>query len=127
MPYASQVFRRLNDWLAQFENPVLIAHNGFRFDAPILISSMIRYKLYDQFRARVSHFGDTLGELKAVLPDGVRSGCKNFPRNTIFLREVSAILSGIRVLKSDQGFQFEAFSSLAGQISSISEILLKYP
>ena len=78
VPYASQVFRRLNDWLAQFKNPVLIAHNGFRFDAPILISSMIRYKLYDQFRARVSHFGDTLGELKAVLPDGVRSGATNF-------------------------------------------------
>ena len=70
--YANQVFEDFVRWIGQFKNPVLIGHNGFKFDAPILISSLIRYNLFTQFRAKVTHFGDTLGELKRALPDGVR-------------------------------------------------------
>merc|ERR1719494_655639 len=62
------VLSDLIKWLRQFHQPVLIAHNGFRFDAAFLIVAMVRSKLYDDFSETVAYFGDTIPELKEVLP-----------------------------------------------------------
>jgi len=65
---AHDVLTDLIEWLRRFPQPVLIAHNGFRFDAPFLIAAMMRNKLYDDFNETVAYFGDTIPELKEVLP-----------------------------------------------------------
>merc|ERR1711935_1154665 len=65
---AHDVLTDLIEWLRRFPQPVLTAHNGFRFDAPFLIAAMMRNKLYDDFNETVAYFGDTIPELKEVLP-----------------------------------------------------------
>ena len=64
---AHEVFSELITWLRGFKNPVLIAHNGFRFDAPWLVESLKNENLYTEFEKTVAFFGDTLPELKDVV------------------------------------------------------------
>ena len=59
------VFKEFVVWLKKFENPVLIGHNGFRFDAPVIIRSMIRFGLFADFKDACKLFGDTLVPMKA--------------------------------------------------------------
>ena len=59
------VFKEFIVWLKKFENPVLIGHNGFRFDAPVIIRSMIRFGLFADFKDACKLFGDTLVPMKA--------------------------------------------------------------
>ena len=59
------VFKEFIVWLRKFENPVLIGHNGFRFDAPVVIRSMIRFGLFGDFKDACKLFGDTLVPMKA--------------------------------------------------------------
>ena len=59
------VFKEFIVWLKKFENPVLIGHNGFRFDAPVTIRSMIRFGLFSEFKDACKLFGDTLVPMKA--------------------------------------------------------------
>ena len=59
------VFKEFIVWLKKFENPVLIGHNGFRFDAPVVIRSMIRFGLFGDFKDACKLFGDTLVPMKA--------------------------------------------------------------
>lgn len=48
---------------------VLVAHNGYRFDFPILLSEIQRrpksFNFYNLFELRL-HFADTLGHLRQV-------------------------------------------------------------
>ena len=59
------VFKEFIVWLQKFENPVLIGHNGFRFDAPVIIRSMIRFGLFGDFKDACKLFGDTLVPMKS--------------------------------------------------------------
>ena len=59
------VFKEFIVWLQKFENPVLIGHNGFRFDAPVIIRSMIRFGLFGDFKDACKLFGDTLIPMKS--------------------------------------------------------------
>lgn len=68
VPLLHDVLGKLINWLRQFHQPVLIAHNCFKFDAPFLLAATLHAKLYDEFSAVVSIFGDTLPELAKVLP-----------------------------------------------------------
>ena len=58
------VFKEFVVWLKKFQNPVLIGHNGFRFDAPVIIRSMIRFGLFADFKDACKLFGDTLVPMK---------------------------------------------------------------
>jgi len=59
------VFKEFIVWLQKFENPILIGHNGFRFDAPVIIRSMIRFGLFGDFKNACNLFGDTLVPMKS--------------------------------------------------------------
>ena len=59
------VFKEFIVWLKKFENQVLIGHNGFRFDAPVVIRSMIRFGLFGDLKDACKLFGDTLVPMKA--------------------------------------------------------------
>ncbi|XP_043279373.1 uncharacterized protein [Venturia canescens] len=52
---------------------ILIAHNGGRFDAPLLIKQVQILELMDNFLSVVCGFYDTLPLLKKLLPDRVKS------------------------------------------------------
>ena len=67
-PPAREVFSDLIQWLKKYRNPVMIAHNGFRFDAQFLIVKMQQEGLFEDFAGTVAYFGDTMTELKPALP-----------------------------------------------------------
>ncbi|XP_071653651.1 uncharacterized protein [Temnothorax longispinosus] len=54
-------FSKFLDYLRlQKSNIILVAHNGFRFDAPIIIRHMKKFGLFKEFQEIVKGFADTL-------------------------------------------------------------------
>jgi len=50
---------------------VLVAHNGFRFDAPVLTRELILFNMWAEFKSVVTGFADTLPLFKEKLPERV--------------------------------------------------------
>ena len=58
----------LLSWLEKMQNVVLVAHNGRKFDFPVLISAISNVKALDKFYSCVIGFLDSLTMLKKVFP-----------------------------------------------------------
>lgn len=52
---------------------VLVAHNGFRFDAPVITRELILQSMWPEFRSVVTGFADTLPLFREKLPDRCKS------------------------------------------------------
>ncbi|KAF2902123.1 hypothetical protein ILUMI_04056 [Ignelater luminosus] len=62
------VFENFLIYLKSFNSPIiLIAHNGFRFDFPIILRYLFQYKMMEQFKKTVVGFADTLTIFKNFL------------------------------------------------------------
>ena len=64
----SQALLEFFEWLQQFDNTVLVAHNGKRFDFRILSKAVESCDLFDSFEQRVVGFVDSVHVLKEKLP-----------------------------------------------------------
>ncbi|XP_045169671.2 DNA polymerase III PolC-type-like isoform X1 [Mercenaria mercenaria] len=60
--------RELFSWLKQFRNVFLIAHNGKRFDFPIIINACLATGMFSELCACVIGLVDTLPVFKSVCP-----------------------------------------------------------
>lgn len=56
-------------WLEQFDNVVLLAHNGRKFDFPVLVTALCNTNLYDRLFASVLACVDALPLFKKVFPN----------------------------------------------------------
>ena len=56
------------DWLQQFSNVFLVAHNGRRFDFPVLTSALSHTNKLDAFCSTVSGYVDSLAVFKQAFP-----------------------------------------------------------
>ncbi|XP_053393709.1 DNA polymerase III PolC-type-like [Mercenaria mercenaria] len=67
----SSVTTALNDfctWLEKFNNVILVAHNGRRFDVPVIISAINNVKLQERFFKCVSGCTDSLSVFRKQYP-----------------------------------------------------------
>lgn len=55
-------------YLRQFSSPILVAHNGRRFDFPVLVSSVKASQALDKMFACITGFIDSLAVFKKVFP-----------------------------------------------------------
>lgn len=55
-------------WLRKFNNVVLVAHNGRRFDFPVLILAALGCGTFDTFASTITGFADSLTIFKATYP-----------------------------------------------------------
>ncbi|XP_053390362.1 uncharacterized protein LOC128553259 [Mercenaria mercenaria] len=55
-------------WLEQFDNVILVAHNGRRFDYPVLMKAVASCKILERFLKCVSEFVDSLTVLRKHFP-----------------------------------------------------------
>ena len=55
---------------------ILVAHNGFKFDFPMLLNELERSKLLTEFNTLIVRFADTLPVFRKALPDRVKSKLK---------------------------------------------------
>ena len=65
---------------------VLIAHNGARFDAPLILNEMRALGLIEDFKSVVCGFCDTLPLFKKILPERLNSVMKAYHK---FVRNFS--------------------------------------
>ena len=66
----SHVARRFNQWLEQFPDPLLVAHNGFKFDMPFLVPILTRiYRHSDSYVAMKALGGHKSYALQNVYKD----------------------------------------------------------
>lgn len=57
-----------SSWLSKFDNVFLVAHNGRRFDFPVLVSACISCDLVDKIISNVTGLVDSLPTFKAMCP-----------------------------------------------------------
>ena len=60
--------RELFSWLKRFQNVVLIAHNGRRFDFPVIVNACLATELFSEFCSCVLGLVDTLPVFKSIYP-----------------------------------------------------------
>jgi DNA polymerase III alpha subunit (gram-positive type) len=66
----SHVAKRFNAWLEQFEDPLLVAHNGFRFDMQFLVKILTRsYRHSDSYVALKAFGGHQSYALRNLYKD----------------------------------------------------------
>ncbi|KAF2893328.1 hypothetical protein ILUMI_12847 [Ignelater luminosus] len=70
------------EFLEKIGNVVLVAHNGFCYDAPLILHQMKNHGLLDRFKNVVQGFADTLPILRKQLPDRVKEK-KKFNQSTL--------------------------------------------
>ena len=56
-------------WLEQYDNVVLLAHNGRKFDFPVLVSAVGKNNLYDRLCTCVLACVDSLSLFKKIFPN----------------------------------------------------------
>ena len=59
------VINEFSTWLSKFDNVFLVAHNGPRFDFPVLISACVSCGIYDTLIPNVTGIVDSLPTLCA--------------------------------------------------------------
>ena len=59
---------KLCDWLKPFQNVILVAHNGRRFDFPVLMSAVIKNNLTNLFLESITGLVDSLTVFKKQFP-----------------------------------------------------------
>ena len=59
---------RFCTWLKKNQNSVLIAHNGRKFDFPILVNELLSTGIYDNFSEVCKGFVDSLALFRKLLP-----------------------------------------------------------
>lgn len=64
-------------YLAQFRNPILVAHNANGFDAPVLMRVLAENGLQHDFKQKVHGFLDTLQLSKHIYPSLQRYSLKD--------------------------------------------------
>ncbi|XP_058810069.1 uncharacterized protein LOC131675189 [Phymastichus coffea] len=67
----------------QGNNVILVAHNGYRFDFPILLRTLSRLYLLEEFKTIISGFSDTLHIFHKVLPVHASSESAEVAHNAI--------------------------------------------
>ncbi len=60
--------KKVIGWLSKFPHPILVAHNGRKFDFPILTSILGKLNLFDLFQGTVTGFVDSLSVFRKVYP-----------------------------------------------------------
>ena len=63
-----QCLSQFIDWLKQYKNPVLVAHNGLYFDSKVITTTLKNTNMLDRFRAVVIGFADTLLYFRGEFP-----------------------------------------------------------
>ena len=63
------VINEFSTWLSKFDNVFLVAHNGRRFDFPVLVSACVSCGLYDTLISNVTGIVDSLPTFKTVSPN----------------------------------------------------------
>ena len=53
-------FQSFIDWLKKFEKPLLVAHNGDRFDFPIILRAAVNHELLEDLKSTLYAMVDTL-------------------------------------------------------------------
>ena len=64
-----QVFLLFIDWLRKFNRPILMGHNIFTFDNPIMYNNMKNIRLWQEFKKVVHGFVDTYELFRLAFPD----------------------------------------------------------
>jgi DNA polymerase III alpha subunit (gram-positive type) len=61
--------QQLCSWLQKFKDVCLVAHNGRRFDFPVLITALVKNNLKEQFMQCVMAFCDSMALFRKVFPN----------------------------------------------------------
>ena len=61
--------QQLCSWLQKFKDVCLVAHNGRRFDFPVLITALVKNNLKEQFMQCVLAFCDSMALFRKVFPN----------------------------------------------------------
>lgn len=94
LPVASStigtVLSNLLEWLRSLPSPVVLAaHNGRRFDGPVLMSALVSNNMEQDFIKLVSGLCDTINVLKKKLP-GLTSYSQEFIMKSVIKTEYNA-------------------------------------
>ncbi|XP_058789690.1 uncharacterized protein LOC131663346 [Phymastichus coffea] len=66
----------------QGDQVILMAHNGYKFDFPLMLRNLSRLNLLDEFKTIVTGFSDTLNIFRNILPER-RKAKKSFSQTTL--------------------------------------------